>query len=363
MKVRGTVRRLTLACLATLALFGVSVREVSAEALSLDESVRLALAENPRITRAEYDLRDAEIQLKMLEARGSDAVSRDDLDSARRGLKRAEENLESARHELSMDVKNAFISLSRSQNDIEIKERNLEDVKDELERAKRRVDAGLMAEDDFELSGLELDERKTESALERRKGDYRTEQMSFNRLIGRDMEAKLDEIEVELDYDMRSFDLDESIENALRKRRDVREAREELEESRKKRDEEIDGEAPAIDVEQAEMEVRRRELDLIDVEERAVLEVRDAYHEYRNAKDGIGFAEEVLRRSEKELARAERRHEAGYVSLTEFHSQRRQTEHARFDVLNATYLFVQAKAELRRVSGRPFGPLARLEQK
>lgn len=326
--------------------------KTSAEQLSLQEAVSMALTSHPSVLKAEMSLKEAEINWQNLEAAGRFVVAEKELESAAEALEAARRGVQQARESIALKVQQLFHEVQRACDVAEERASALEISKKRLEIAEAKYSGGLISDLDIVDSRNAVESAK--AALAAAERSVALAYMQFNREVGLDLQAR-PQLEGQFAYVPFAQSLEECIQVALENRLDVEAARRAVDDAAEALAmAQNEGRAEA-EIEKARMDLRRAELDreqkLIDVR----IEIHSAYNSLVAAEGNIELKQMSLERERRALQIQKARYERGLLSDLEVAEKERSVDMAASAVRQAIYDYNMAVAELRRAMGVAYG--------
>jgi len=331
--------------------------------MSLEQAVKIALETNPEITLAEFGVQEADLNLKQAEANKGLNVSEEALADARKGLEDAQKNLLLVKMDVALAVEKAYYDVLKSLNNLSLAEKSVAIAEKQLAIGQTKHEAGLITE--MDVMGLEMALDQARAGYEQAAVASETAKMNLNSKLGRSLDADIADMQVakQVDYTVREYDLAECINVALENRNDVESAEEAVRDARRNMELLLPEFTAKADLERAQMQVKRAEINLDKVKQGAVFAVRGAYYTFAGAVQNIDFKQRALVQAEKVLQVAEKRYEAGLISLGDIENKRKAVLQAQIAVESAIYDCKVAEAGLLKAMGESYGPLARTNEK
>lgn len=227
--------------------------------LSLDDSVALALKNNPALKVAEADKTKSEWQLKGAEAGtgpvvdlshsdakygkaststgGYDTSSSNSIslklplytggrvdgtiDSAKLGMQVADLGVDKAKQQLKLDATTAYFNVLQARNMVKVSQESVDSLAAHLKNVQAQFDVGTVAKSDVLRSEVELANAQQTLIKSQNSSDLAV--ASLNNVIGMPLDTDI-KLKEDLKYEKFGMSLDDSVKFALAKRPDVKQA-------------------------------------------------------------------------------------------------------------------------------------------
>ena len=157
----------------------------------------------------------------------------DQMTQARLDESSAKFDFENTRQEVTLSVYQAYINVLKNQQLLKIAEENLKRSEEQLKRLEERNRLGAQILSDVYKQRVQVGSDKL--ALNKAKNNLRTSKASLNNLIGEDVNAEfeLKELGMEVSFDAKQFDFEQSYQTALDSRKDYLASRKKVESTRR----------------------------------------------------------------------------------------------------------------------------------
>lgn len=287
------------------------------EVISLSDTVKLAVAHDLKIKKAEIELQEAELSLKEVRAEQYLQPSPVNLLEAENSVTLAKIELETVGQDVTFAVEEAYYELIRQQNLVKVNEEALISVKTDLETVESRFRAGVASKLDLLKAKTQAD--SAEATLQATKHDLEDAIFKFSLLVG----VGVDEIKLAYksyaDYTIPDIDinLDTSIKEALNNRVEVKSAKVNLD--LRETDLELADPAytPDIQIEKIKAALEKTKINKQSVEEEIMLEVRRLFNALKKSERLIKLNQQKWEELQEALRVAEARFETKIVTIGE----------------------------------------------
>ena len=157
----------------------------------------------------------------------------DEMTQARLDESSAKFDFENTRQEVTLSVYQAYITVLKNQQLLKIAEENLKRSEEQLKRLEERNRLGAQILSDVYKQRVQVGSDKL--AVNKAKNNLRTSKASLNNLIGVDVntEIELKELPVDMAFDHKQFDFDQSYQTALDNRKDYKASTKKVESTRR----------------------------------------------------------------------------------------------------------------------------------
>ncbi len=157
----------------------------------------------------------------------------DEMTQARLDESSAKFDYENTKQEVTLNVYQAYITVLKNQQLLKIAEENLKRSEEQLKRLEERNRLGAQILSDVYKQRVQVGSDKL--AVNKAKNNLRTSKASLNNLIGEDVntEFELRELPMEVSFDQKQFDFDQSYQTALDTRKDYLASKKKVESSRR----------------------------------------------------------------------------------------------------------------------------------
>lgn len=157
----------------------------------------------------------------------------DEMTQARLDESSAKFDFENTRQEVTLSVYQAYITVLKNQQLLKIAEENLKRSEEQLKRLEERNRLGAQILSDVYKQRVQVGSDKLD--VNKAKNNLRTSKASLNNLIGEDVNAEfeLKELAMEVTFDAKQFDFEQSFQTALDSRKDYLASRKKVESTRR----------------------------------------------------------------------------------------------------------------------------------
>lgn len=157
----------------------------------------------------------------------------DEMTQARLDESSARFDYENTKQEVTLNVYQSYIDVLKNQQLLKIAEENLKRSEEQLKRLEERNRLGAQILSDVYKQRVQVGSDKL--ALNKAKNNLRTSKASLNNLIGVDVNAEfeLKELPMDVSFDAKQFDFEQSYQSALDSRKDYLASKKKVESSRR----------------------------------------------------------------------------------------------------------------------------------
>lgn len=328
-------------------------------ALSLQEAVTLGLQESRAIRRAELNVKLQEVAYREGKANlllSPSVVSELQLENAWRSAQRS---FALSRMQLALQIEEAYYNVLKAERALNLAQENLARLEKQLEDVRMKFSLGVVARIDVLRSELEVDRARLE--VERAKENLVLSRMNFGSILGKGLGAQFT-LSSSLEFTPETMDLDACIQYALEHRPEVKEKEEALA-LRKKELEVITSYTPPLEREKAKINLAIAELELADVRESIILEVRQRFSELLAAQKNVPIAEKGVAVARETLNVQRARFEAGVITLLDLLDAQNDLYEAENNYLQAVFEYNIARAKFFNALGADLEDREKLVQK
>lgn len=322
--------------------------------LTLADALRIAQENSPSVRLADLTLEEARTAYEVAKVNQVLQPSPITMRQAENTWRSAQLTRELARQDLIMQVTQAYFEVVRTGMALELAERALAQSRAQLETTKARHEQGMLS--DVDLLAGESQVATNELELNRARANHLSARMSFNRILGQELEAPFTLVDELHDVQPVDIELEDAIRSALERRIELLRARDTL----ALREEELrvndNAYTPARTINNARMALERARLELQDREIDIILEVRQSYQALTEAAARIPIQETNATRAKESLRIAQIRYEAGLITSLDLIDSQRAAFQAEMQSIQAVFDYQIALARFRRSAGLPLEP-------
>lgn len=143
------------------------------------------------------------------------------IDQAKASLKVADLGVVKSRQQLKLDATNAYFSLLQTRNLLKVSQDSVNDLAAHLKNVQAQYEVGTVAKSDVLRSEVEL--ANAQQSLIKAQNSYDVAMATLNNVLGLSLDTEI-KLKEELKYDKFGLSMDDSIQYALNKRPDVAQA-------------------------------------------------------------------------------------------------------------------------------------------
>lgn len=320
--------------------------------LTLEDAIRLAVANSSSVKTANLDRRLAEISLIEQNAQGEENVSAEAKAKTEKAYADAQEAVVDAIKSVALSVEQSYYSLLKAFDRVASAERSLEAQQRQLEIVKVKYEAGIEAKNSYDTAVDNV--TNAEKSLASAKFSLETELIRFNSSLGLDVNTQVVLVD-KFEFQPVEVTLEESIAFALENRDDIKSRVQALEDARKALDRavQIPG-STKIDIEKAEISVIKAEMQLESTRINAIVAVRNSYTSLQNAADAVVSAQKALDKAQETLDKTKARYEAGLATLNSVSDAERSLVEAEIKLAQSVYDYNNANASFCQAIGKDY---------
>jgi outer membrane protein TolC len=312
--------------------------------------------------------------------------------SAKFGVDLSKASLETAKRDLVLQVRVGYFTILRAEKFLEVAEQQVKQFEAQLEVTKAFFDVGIVAKNDVLLAEVNL--ANARQSLVRATNDVAAAKASFNILLRREVNTPFEVVDI-LSYRAFPFSYEQSVEEALRLRPEVKAAQLNIEQAKESVRMARSGFFPTISlagnygrlsdewelgkykgeewtvhalatftlwnwgntyfkVGESKVRVAQAEDSKNQLIDSIVLEVKDDYLNMQVAEKNISVAEKAIEQAEENLRMNEERYKYQVATQTDVINAVTLLAQARTNYYGALSDFNVAKAQLDRAMGRMY---------
>lgn len=326
--------------------------QVSAETyeVTLEEALEIARENSIDVELAQYDLAEADLQYRQAEAAMIMDPSPTLIMQAQVGVDLANQNYLMAIDNLALSVQEAFYSVLKTQDLLEIAQEGLESARRHLDVAEKRYEAGTATRlDVIQATGNVL---SSQAGVTQAKHGLELAVMSFRQTLGLSLDDPIMPEPVELDFQDVDIDLEDDLAFALTNREEIKQLEAGVQIAEKNVELADNDYTPKLELEQAKINLARSKAQLKQVRNLLELEITQSYLAIQDAIERI----EVLEKGVEEATEMQRLSELMYESNM---ITGNELQDAQLGVLSARNDLVDAITDYNLAQARYYHTVAR----
>ncbi|NPV26652.1 MAG: TolC family protein [Firmicutes bacterium] len=324
--------------------------------LSLEQSIDLALANNPEVIQAKLDRDKASVDLdsaidaarKIDENPGSyekALVKEVNPKICESALRIAGKVYEIKLNSIRLSAEKAYYDVLKARRAVEIKEAALKRAEEQLRQARLNYQVGTVARNDVLSAEVQVAQAKAELTAARNQKDY--VEMTFNKTLGTDLKKPFN-LSSQFSYEPIEVDLDRVLAEQVDNQLSVIQARENLSSAKLKLACAGKYWAPNVYTYQlVKIEVDKAEIKYNQAVKDATLQIYQAYNTLQAAKDMVEMYQKAVEQAKESARLTNLRYQVGLATSLETINASLALSQAEDKALQAIYDYNLAKAKFK----------------
>lgn len=351
---RGLVAALLVGLILTLTCGLAAAEEVAQPAaetvermdIDLAQALRIAAENSVALKQAELKVREAEFNVKQVEAASIMRPNPTLRMQSQAGLDLARQELLLAKDDLALAVETDFYNVLRAENLLAVAEEALESAKRHEEVAKKKFAVGTVTKLDVIKSTRNV--LSSQAAVSQARHGRDLALMKFRQTLGIGLDDPVFPVGSAFDFQPVALDLDNDLKFALENRTEIKQLEAALAVAQKNVELSDNDYTAPLTLEQALINLEKVVLQLDQAKDGLNLQIRQSYLAVIDAGERIPVLEKGVEEAEETLRLSELSYEADMITSTEVQDAQMAVLSAKTEYINAVFDYNLAKANYFR---------------